>query len=196
MGRTCSRKRGEEGVNRQDEATGLTGARADVAEGDSFAVEGLEAVVGQGDAMDVARQVLGGVVAVAGMLEVDGPGLAEDPRIEPGEQVHALEAVAHLGAEDLREGVTGDEEAAVSRLAPGLAVRRQSAGGDQQVDVGVGRRSGVIVVSFPDGCLETIRHRYASINRPLRPQTRRGGGLSAEGGLSPTRRCRRTKLVR
>jgi hypothetical protein len=87
---------GEEGVNRQDEATGLTGARADVAEGDSFAVEGLEAVVGQGDAMDVARQVLGGVVAVAGMLEVDGPGLAEDPRIEPGEQVHALEAVAHL----------------------------------------------------------------------------------------------------
>jgi hypothetical protein len=43
--------------------------------------------------LDIARQVLGGVVAVAGMLEVDGPGFAEDRRIEPGEQVRALETV-------------------------------------------------------------------------------------------------------
>ena len=75
----------DEGVNRQGETMGFAGARVDVAEGDPLAVEDFDAVVGQGDAMDVARQVLGGVVAVAGVLEVDGPGLAEDPRIEPGE---------------------------------------------------------------------------------------------------------------
>jgi hypothetical protein len=122
LGQDVLEEASEEGMVGQGQAAGLAAARVDVAEGDPLAVEALDALVGESDAVDVAREVLGGVVAVAGVLEVDGPGLAEEGGVEAVEQLGAGQGVAHAGAEDLREGVAGDEEAGMSRLSPGVAV--------------------------------------------------------------------------
>jgi len=62
-----------EGVHRQRQAPGLPGARVGVAEGDMAMVEAFDAVVGEGDAVDVAGEIEGGVGAGADRLDVDRP---------------------------------------------------------------------------------------------------------------------------
>ena len=57
-----------EGVHRQRQAPGLPGARVGVAEGDMAMVEAFDAVVGEGDAVDVAGEIEGGVGASAHRL--------------------------------------------------------------------------------------------------------------------------------
>jgi len=45
-------------------------------------IEGFDAVVGEGDTMNIAGEVLDGVLAVAGMFEMDVPRFAEERRID------------------------------------------------------------------------------------------------------------------
>lgn len=127
----------DEGVNGKGEMSGLVCARADIAEGDAAVIEGFDAVVGESDTMDISGKVLGSVLAVASVLEVDVPGFAEDRRIDLPQEVCTVEGIADLGAEDLGQGVTRDEEAGMSGLAPDFALIGQSAGGGEKVDVGV-----------------------------------------------------------
>lgn len=127
----------DEAVGGQDEAFGLMGTGIDVAEGDAVVFEGFDAVVGQRDAMDVAGEILGGVLAAARELKVDVPGLVEERRIDLIEQTRPVKGVADLGAEDGGESVSREKEAAVGRLAPSFAVFGQSARRDEEVDVGV-----------------------------------------------------------
>jgi hypothetical protein len=132
LGEDMLEKTCDEGLDGESEAPGLVCARADVAEGDTAVIEGFDAVVGEGDAMDIAGEVLGGVLAVASV-----PRFAEDCRLELTQEILAVEGVADLGAEDLGEGVTRDEEAGMGRLAPGFALIGQPAGGGEEMDVGV-----------------------------------------------------------
>jgi hypothetical protein len=127
----------DEGVDGKGEMSDLVCARAGIAEGDSAVFEGFDAVVGEGDPMDIAGEVLGGVLAVASVLEVDVPGFAEDLRIDLPQEILTVEGVADLGAEDLGQGVTRDEEVGMSGLAPGLALIGQPSGGGEEVDVRV-----------------------------------------------------------
>lgn len=137
LGEDMLEKTRDEGVNRQGESSGLMGARIDVAEGDVVVFEGFDAFVGQSDPMDVAGEILGGVLAVAGALRVDVPGLAEDRGIDLIEQPRLVEGVADFGAKDGGEGVSRDEKVAMGRLAPGFPVFGQAAPGDEEMDVGV-----------------------------------------------------------
>src|SRR4029077_18352448 len=137
FGKDVLKKAGDKGVNGKSEATGLVSAGTDVAKRDSAVIEGLDAVIGDRDAMDVAREVLGGVLAIASFLKVDIPGFAEDSRIDLVQETLLIEGVADFGTENRGEGVSRDEEAAMGGLAPGAAWVRQPAGGGEQVDVGM-----------------------------------------------------------
>lgn len=137
FGKDVLEKAGDKGVNGKSEAAGLVSAGTDVAKGDAPMLEGLDAVIGDRDAMDVAREVLGGVLPIASFLEVDVPGFAEDCRIDLAQKTCPMEGVADFGTENRGEGVSRHEEAAVSGLAPSAALVRQPAGGGEQVDVGM-----------------------------------------------------------
>ena len=82
FGEDVLEKARDEGVDGKSEMSGLVCARADIAEGDVAVLKGFDAVVGEGDPMDIAGEVLCGVLAVASVLEVDVPGFAEDRRID------------------------------------------------------------------------------------------------------------------
>jgi len=77
------------------------------------------------------------VVPRASRLHVDdpvaGPGVGGD-RIE---EVGTAQGVTHRAAKDRREDVAGEEEIAVSGGDPACTVGRESAAGDQDVDVRV-----------------------------------------------------------
>lgn len=100
FGEDVLEKARDEGMDGKGETSSLVCARAGIAEGDAAVLEGFDAVVGEGDAMDIAGEVLGGVLAVASVLEVDVPGCAEDRRIDLSQEILTVEGVADLGAED------------------------------------------------------------------------------------------------
>ena len=127
----------DEGVHRQRFASGLTRARVGEAEGDAAEREALEAVVGEGHAVDVAREVARGVLAASDLLHMHGPGSLPDRGIDVAIEAGAMERVAQLHAEDRRKCVAGQEKAPVGRLHPRRPVRGEPARGDKQVRVGV-----------------------------------------------------------
>jgi len=90
----------DEGKDGESEASGLVSARAGIAEGDATMIEGLDAVVGDRDAMGIAGEVLGSVLPVAGVLEVYVPGFAEDGGVDVLQELLAVEGVADFGAKD------------------------------------------------------------------------------------------------
>ncbi len=63
FGEDVLEKTRDEGVDGKGETSSLVCARAGIAEGDAAILEGFDAVVGEGDAMDIAGEVLGGVLA-------------------------------------------------------------------------------------------------------------------------------------
>jgi hypothetical protein len=69
----------DELLGRQRQAPGLAGAAVGVAEGDAAVFEALDTVVGQGDTIDVAREVEGGLFAGADLLDVDPPVALGNP---------------------------------------------------------------------------------------------------------------------
>ena len=125
------------------------------AEGDAIALKGHEAMVGDGDAVGIASQVVENMFGAAeGRLGVNDPGLlAEFPeevveRVRRGEllkRAMELEAVllekftklvAELLAEDFAECLDGQEEAA-RRVDPSGAIGNKAASGNDVVDMGM-----------------------------------------------------------
>jgi len=64
------------------------------------------------------------VLAVADLLDVDGPGDLPDARIEVLGESGTGERLPHLGAEDPGERAAGYEEPGMGRLDPGRTVGR------------------------------------------------------------------------
>ena len=63
FGQDVLEKARDEGVDGKGEVPGLVCARAGIAEGDAAVIQGFDAVIGDGDTMDIAGEVLGGVLA-------------------------------------------------------------------------------------------------------------------------------------
>lgn len=122
-------------------------------EGDGLPIDGEEAVIGDRDAVRVARQVLERLLGPAeGRFGVDGPVVASGPGQETAERVRIVEGCElavevqpslvvggpgegePFAAEDPTEHADGQEEAATT-VDPAGAVERESTGGHETVQV-------------------------------------------------------------
>ena len=101
---------GDEVLNEERHAAGLVGSGVGVGEGDPAVLEAFDAVVGESDAVDVAREVEGRALAVADLLDVGDPGCVVVPEVGIGFlfEAGAYEGVSHLGAKDLGECISGE----------------------------------------------------------------------------------------
>ena len=104
-----------------------------VAEGDATVFKAFEAVVGERDVVDVAREVARRMLPAADLLHVDRPGFLPHARIDHAAQARPDQGVAHLRAKDRGERVARQEEPRVRGLDPRRAVGREPPGGDEEV---------------------------------------------------------------
>jgi hypothetical protein len=110
---------GHEVQDGQGHAAGLAGLGVGVAEGDPAMLEGPNPVVGEGDAVDVTGEIEGGVVTVADLLDMDGPGAGPDGRVDVLEEAGTAQGVADLGPEDGGDGIAGEACMEVFRYIEG-----------------------------------------------------------------------------
>ncbi len=75
---------GDKVLDRERHAAGLEGSGVGVAEGDLVVLEAFDAVVGECDTVDVAREVEGRELAVADLLDVGNPGFVFVPKVGIG----------------------------------------------------------------------------------------------------------------
>lgn len=132
--------------SRQSDTANFLRAVIAVAESDHAVVDGFKPAVGDGDAEDVASEVLKDLIAASGMLGMNDPVFLPHRYGSVGEQPRPFQSGTEFRAEDDREGTVGNQEFRMFGAHPGLAVRCEAACGDQHVNVRVnqhGARPGV-----------------------------------------------------
>jgi hypothetical protein len=78
LGKHVLEESGDEASRGERQAPGACAPRIGVAEGDLVVLEALDAMVGESDAVDVAGEIEGGLVAGADLVDVDVPGFRAD----------------------------------------------------------------------------------------------------------------------
>lgn len=111
------------------EGAPLEGARTAVAvaERDVAVLEAFESAVDEGDAKDVACQIVEDLLPGAGVLDVDDPFVAPDRGRRLIEEAGLAEARANLGAEEAGQRPPGDQERRAFGRHPGLIGAAQPA---------------------------------------------------------------------
>ena len=107
-----------------------------VGEGDLVVVEFEDAVVAEGHAKDIGRQILQGGSTCADGSAVHHPILGPGIRGYFSKEVSLLQGIAKLGSKENGERLGMDEEVLAGR-EPGLAIKRQSAARDQTMQMGM-----------------------------------------------------------
>ena len=125
-----------EGEWRQLSELPFAGGGVLAAEHDVLVVNGNDSAVGDGDAEEIAGKVEQGLVAGADGFAVYDPVFVPDQGRDQVEQAGPLQVVAELGSEDGGDQFNPDQELFSCR-PPLAAVRAQTAGRDQVMDMGV-----------------------------------------------------------
>ena len=94
-----------------------------------------EAVVGEGDAVEVRSEVLENGKAVTGRAAIDHPVLFPEYGGSQGEEVSFFQGITELGPEDGRQSLRGQEEFLFTEAPASLG--RDAAAGDEEVEMGV-----------------------------------------------------------
>jgi hypothetical protein len=115
----------------------VLGPIVSIAEGDLPVLNPFQRGVGDGDAEDVATQVVEDLLAAPGVLAVHDPGRRPHRGWHLVEETGAVESRADLCPEDLRQRVHRDQIGPVLRGDPSSAIGGESPGGHEQMDVGV-----------------------------------------------------------
>jgi hypothetical protein len=102
-----------------------------------------DAVVAESHTEDVGSQIFEDGLAAAGRLTIHDPILLPDLRWHLRVEGSFLEGVAELGAEDLAQSLSGDQELGVFGGEP-LALGGEATGGDEIVDMGVVQAARII----------------------------------------------------
>ena len=147
----------------RDPATVL-GPIVPIAEGDLPVLDSFQTTVGDGDAEDVAAQVVEDFVAAPSVLAVHDPGRRPHAGWHLVKETGAIEGGADLRPEDLRQRTDRHEIVPVLRDDPCGPIGGEPPGGDEQMDVGM-----VPKVACP--VCRTAR-------QPSRPPTYRGSRAS------------------
>ena len=180
FGSTCRKKRQQEvhGVEGHDALLAAVGIIAP-AEADALAVEGGDAVVGDGHAMGVAAEVAQNMFGAAeGRLGIDVPvlvcrassiscsniagsrrGAAGPLQVEQALAIEVAESGEELLAEDAAQDGNRQQEHRMAGMDPALVIGRQSAAGNDAVDMIMGqqvRSPGVQDGEEPDLCAEAF----------------------------------------
>jgi len=123
----------EKTVNRQRHGARLAGGRVRVPKGDAPVGEAGEPLIGQPDAIDVAREIERRLCARADLLDMDGPPTSPDARVDGGCHARAPKRAPHVRAENGGEDVARNEKARVRGHAPRLPVGSEPAGRNEEV---------------------------------------------------------------
>ena len=108
-----------------------------VSDGHGVIVESGDAGVGDGDAKDIAGEVVEHrLLALAPWRDMDDPGLAPCGLGEDEVRPSAVEHGPELAADELGQGF-GREQETLAGGTPGAAVGRHPAPGDEAMDMGV-----------------------------------------------------------
>src|SRR5258708_34510843 len=108
-----------------------------VAEGDGVVVEGNDAGIGDGNAEDVAGEVIEhGLLALAPWGAMDDPGLAPGGVGDGEVRAFVGERRLELAAHQLGQGLDREEEGLAGGV-PITAIGRNAAAGDKAMDVGM-----------------------------------------------------------
>ena len=106
-----------------------------IAEGDLAVLDAFQTAIGDGDAEDVAAEVVEHLLAAASVLAVDDPRLRPDVPRHLIEEAGVVEGGTDLGPEDLRQRVDRDKKVPGLRGDPRGAIGGESSGGHEQMDV-------------------------------------------------------------
>lgn len=138
----------------------LLGLVVTVAESNHAVIKSFQAAVGNGDSENIAGEILEHLVAAAGVLGVNNPARFPDGDGDEAKKSSILESGTEFGTEDDGEGRIGNQEEGVFGINPGLAIRRETAGGDEHVNVRMkqhGARPGVKDGQGADASAEIVR---------------------------------------
>jgi hypothetical protein len=114
----------------------LAAVRLFVTEGDLAVFEGHEAVVGEGNAVDLGGEIFQDPLPVSSRLAVNDPILFPDLGRDVIEESGFFQSVPECGAEEDSKSFHRDEEALTGR-EPWAVVWREATAGDDTMDVRV-----------------------------------------------------------
>ena len=146
LGQNVLKKSVNEVGCRKLDVTNLLSFVVAITETDHAVVERFQTAVGHGDAEDVAGKILEHFAALSGVLGMDDPANLPDGGRSESKKSRLFQTGTELGAEDQRQSGVGNEKARMLGMNPGLAIRSETPGGDEHVNVGMeehGTRPGV-----------------------------------------------------
>ena len=122
---------------RQRDVAGLMGTVIAITESNEAVVDGFQAAVGDGDAEDVAGEIVEDLFSAAGMFRVNDPVFLPEPWRHTAEQSRLFQTRTDFGREDHGKSFDGDEETPMLGFDPGSAIGRKAAGRDEHVNMGM-----------------------------------------------------------
>ena len=122
LGRALGQDVLEKSVDKLDsgkpDVSDFLGLVVTVAESNNAVVKRLQAAIGNGDAKNIAGEIVEHLVAPAGMLGVNHPTLLPDGGRNESKKSSFLKSRTEFGAEDDREGRIGNQEERVFGINP------------------------------------------------------------------------------
>jgi len=114
----------------QVDALELLAAVVPVTESDLALFEAFDPAMSDGNAKDIASQIIQDLLPRAGVLAMNDPVLLPQPRGDLSEQTEFSEAGPEFAAKDFTQSEAGNQEGGMARRDPALSVLGQAAGAD------------------------------------------------------------------
>src|SRR5437667_6071573 len=123
----------DELLSAQLDALELLAAVVPVSESDLALFEAFDAAMSDGNAKDIASQIVQDLLPLAGVLAMNDPVLLPHHRGDLSEQTEFSEAGPEFTSKDFPESEAGNQEGRMARADPVLSVLGQAAGAGQQM---------------------------------------------------------------
>ena len=126
-------KSSEEHLDRERERAWRVRPSVRVLKGDLALAEACEALIGERDAIDIAREIQRRVPSVTNWLNMDGPAPVPHARVDSRDNTGAGQRVVHLRSEEAGEDIAGEQKPGMGRPNPRRAIWGEPTGAHQQM---------------------------------------------------------------